>query len=50
MPHSKAEIWWVTQLKQSEKNILIQLLYNLDLKEHVDMDDNGNITKLKGGE
>ena len=38
--------WWHL-LKEEEQNILITLLFNLDLSDYVEMDKDGNIINLK---
>lgn len=39
-------LWW-KRLSEKEQNILIELLYDLDLTEYVEMDKDGNILKKK---
>ena len=39
--------WW-NYLEQEEQDILIELLYKLDLPEYVEMDSDGRILKIIG--
>ena len=39
----KVRMWW-DMLSEEEQNILKEVLYDLDLKDYVDMDKDGNIT------
>lgn len=39
------KFWW-DSLKEKEKNVLIELLYNMDLKDFVETDAGGNYIKL----
>ena len=38
----KKLLWW-QRLSEEEQNVLIELLYDLDLKDYVKMDDDGHI-------
>ena len=38
----KVTLWW-QRLSEKEQNILIELLYDLNLDEYVEMDKDGNI-------
>lgn len=40
-------ISWFETLSENEQDILIELLYNLDLQEYVNMDKFGNVLSLK---
>jgi hypothetical protein len=39
--------WW-QYLSEEEQNILIELLYKLDLPEYVEMDGDGKVLKIIG--
>jgi hypothetical protein len=40
------QIWW-QRLSEGEQNVLIELLYKLNLEEHVNHDECGTILSLK---
>jgi len=42
----KKILWW-KRLSESEQNVLIELLYNLELMDYVEMDADGEIVGLK---
>lgn len=39
-------LYWWQMLSEDEQNILITLLYKLDLQDYVEMDKDGKIIKL----
>ena len=42
---SKVNSWW-NYLSEEEQNVLINLLYRLDLRDFVSMDNDGKILKI----
>jgi hypothetical protein len=43
----QALTWW-NYLEMEEQDILIELLYKLDLKDYVEMNEDGKILKIIG--
>jgi hypothetical protein len=49
-PNDVAVVEWWNRLDDEEQDVLMALLYNMDLTELVEMDGDGRILSLKKGE